>query len=235
MPGKREPPAWFGSLVGGNRDQSGLRYRRTRYYDPATGQFTQQDPIGIAGGLNLYGFAGGDPVNFSDPFGLCPEESEDGAVCLDFFIQAATVLFWKGDGRDFDANASPDQSRVQIVANGNGILFKSNSDSCRTSGGCTPSSLEVTFTVGENGSFTISVTATNNSKLGGFIPNPSINASVTFTPYGVGGYTTAGNRDAMPSLGIYQRQNGAWSKLQERGERGGVFRFPPAPNDKWNR
>ena len=34
------------------------------------GIFTQQDPIGIAGGLNLYGFAGGDPVNFSDPFGL---------------------------------------------------------------------------------------------------------------------------------------------------------------------
>ncbi|MBK7907333.1 MAG: hypothetical protein IPJ78_12360 [Gemmatimonadetes bacterium] len=31
------------------------------------------DPIGLAGGLNLYGFAGGDPVNVSDPFGLCPE------------------------------------------------------------------------------------------------------------------------------------------------------------------
>jgi len=29
-------------------------------------------PIGLAGGLNLYGFAGGDPVNVSDPFGLCP-------------------------------------------------------------------------------------------------------------------------------------------------------------------
>jgi hypothetical protein len=36
------------------------------------GQFTQEDPIGIAGGLNLYGFANGDPINFSDPFGLCP-------------------------------------------------------------------------------------------------------------------------------------------------------------------
>jgi hypothetical protein len=35
--------------------------------------FTQQDPIGIAGGLNLYGYANGDPVNYSDPFGLCPE------------------------------------------------------------------------------------------------------------------------------------------------------------------
>ena len=46
---------------------------RSRYYDPGTGQFTQQDPIGIAGGANVYGFAGGDPVNFSDPFGLCPQ------------------------------------------------------------------------------------------------------------------------------------------------------------------
>ena len=33
---------------------------------------TQEDPIGVAGGLNLYGYAGGDPVNFSDPLGLCP-------------------------------------------------------------------------------------------------------------------------------------------------------------------
>jgi hypothetical protein len=36
------------------------------------GLYTQQDPIGIAGGLNLYGYANGDPINFSDPFGLNP-------------------------------------------------------------------------------------------------------------------------------------------------------------------
>ena len=34
-------------------------------------------PIGLAGGLNLYGFANGDPVNFSDPFGLCPPCGSD--------------------------------------------------------------------------------------------------------------------------------------------------------------
>ena len=28
----------------------------------------------MAGGLNLYGYAGGDPINNSDPFGLCPEK-----------------------------------------------------------------------------------------------------------------------------------------------------------------
>ena len=61
-------------------DASGLLYRRNRYYDPQSGQFTQQDPIGIAGGLNLYGFAGGDPVNNADPFGLCLEDDE---VCLE--------------------------------------------------------------------------------------------------------------------------------------------------------
>lgn len=45
---------------------------------------TQEDPIGLAGGLNLYGYAGADPVNFSDPFGLCPHPIE---TC--FVIMAA--------------------------------------------------------------------------------------------------------------------------------------------------
>jgi RHS repeat-associated protein len=62
---------WHGSLIESKRDGSGLLFRRNRYIDPATGRFTQEDPIGFAGGLNLYGFAGGDPVNYSDPFGLC--------------------------------------------------------------------------------------------------------------------------------------------------------------------
>jgi RHS repeat-associated protein len=67
------PYQWFGSLVTEQADASGLLYRRNRYYDPKVGRFTQPDPIGIAGGLNSYGFASGDPVNYSDPFGLCPE------------------------------------------------------------------------------------------------------------------------------------------------------------------
>jgi RHS repeat-associated protein len=62
---------WSGSLLNGQFGESGLQYRRNRYYDPQQGRFTQEDPIGLAGGMNLYGFAGGDPVNFKDPFGLC--------------------------------------------------------------------------------------------------------------------------------------------------------------------
>jgi RHS repeat-associated protein len=65
---------WVGSLVDGMRDESGQMYMRNRYYDPATGQFTQPDPIGLAGGLNSYGFAAGDPVTYSDPYGLCAKD-----------------------------------------------------------------------------------------------------------------------------------------------------------------
>jgi RHS repeat-associated protein len=62
------------------RDRSGLDDHRQRVYDPQSGRFTQEDPIGLAGGLNLYGFANSDPVNFSDPFGLCADDVHGGAV-----------------------------------------------------------------------------------------------------------------------------------------------------------
>ncbi len=74
---------WLGTIVEQKRDQSGSLYRRNRYVDPATGRFTQEDPIGLAGGLNAYGFAAGDPINYSDPFGLCPigDGKDDGKPC----------------------------------------------------------------------------------------------------------------------------------------------------------
>jgi RHS repeat-associated protein len=72
---------WLGSLVEGKADASGLVYDRNRYYDPAAGRFTQEDPIGLAGGMNLYGYAGADPANNSDPFGLCPITATDPVPC----------------------------------------------------------------------------------------------------------------------------------------------------------
>ncbi|MFQ5745399.1 MAG: RHS repeat-associated core domain-containing protein, partial [Acidobacteriota bacterium] len=66
------------------------------YRFASTRTYTQEDPIGLAGGLNLYGFANGDPVNFSDPFGLMPD-------CKGFF--GCVVEFLKFEARGFAAGA----------------------------------------------------------------------------------------------------------------------------------
>jgi len=71
-------------------------HRRFREYDPATGQFTQEDPIGLAGGLNLYGFAKGDPVNFSDPFGLCPPKDNNVNDCPAESSRSFWDRLWSG-------------------------------------------------------------------------------------------------------------------------------------------
>ena len=47
-------------------------YYRARYYDPSIGRFISRDPIGLQGGLNQYAYVGNNPVNFTDPEGLCP-------------------------------------------------------------------------------------------------------------------------------------------------------------------
>ena len=49
--------------------ETGLHYNRHRYYDPQLGRFTTQDPISLAGGVNLYQYAP-NPVQWIDPLGL---------------------------------------------------------------------------------------------------------------------------------------------------------------------
>jgi len=50
--------------------ETGLFYNYFRDYDPQTGRYVQSDPIGLAGGINPYFYAGGNPVNSVDPLGL---------------------------------------------------------------------------------------------------------------------------------------------------------------------
>jgi RHS repeat-associated protein len=49
--------------------ETGLHYNTFRYYDPEIGRFTTQDPIGLAGGFNLYGYCR-NPTAWIDPLGL---------------------------------------------------------------------------------------------------------------------------------------------------------------------
>ncbi|MEG7485051.1 toxin C-terminal domain-containing protein, partial [Citrobacter freundii] len=49
--------------------ETGLHYNTFRYYAPDMGRFITPDPIGLAGGLNLYQYAP-NPLTWIDPLGL---------------------------------------------------------------------------------------------------------------------------------------------------------------------
>ena len=50
--------------------ETGLHYNYFRDYEPQTGRYLSSDPIGLAGGLNTFGYALQNPLRFNDPFGL---------------------------------------------------------------------------------------------------------------------------------------------------------------------
>ncbi|WP_456310867.1 RHS repeat-associated core domain-containing protein [Serratia proteamaculans] len=61
-------------------DETGLHYNTFRYYDPEVGRFTAQDPIGLAGGINLYAY-GPNPLTWIDPLGLASQLPDSAIVC----------------------------------------------------------------------------------------------------------------------------------------------------------
>jgi len=50
--------------------ETGLHYNYFRYYDPQTGRYITPDPIGLEGGINLWPYVEGNPVNRIDRKGL---------------------------------------------------------------------------------------------------------------------------------------------------------------------
>ena len=53
--------------------ETGLHHNIFRFYDPDIGRFTTPDPIGLAGGLNLYLYST-NPLTWIDPYGLNPKD-----------------------------------------------------------------------------------------------------------------------------------------------------------------
>jgi len=65
--------------------ETGFHYNWHRYYDPRTGRYLKPDPIGLDGGMNLYGYSDQNPINLVDPTG-------EVALVDDITVVAVTAL-----------------------------------------------------------------------------------------------------------------------------------------------
>lgn len=84
--------------------ETGFYFLRSRYFDPKTARFTQEDPIGTAGGSNLYEYVGGQPLSATDPTGLLPRFDPFATVeyamgSLSFLSQVQAFQEWAAQSR----------------------------------------------------------------------------------------------------------------------------------------
>jgi RHS repeat-associated protein len=71
---------------GADPEYAGI-YLHARYFDPKLGTFLSPDPIGVAGGMNLYGYGLGNPIGFSDRSGLVADANGcDGGAGVSYYL-----------------------------------------------------------------------------------------------------------------------------------------------------
>lgn len=56
--------------------ETNLHYNHFRYYDPSLGRYITSDPIGLAGGMNTFGYVEGNSLRYYDLLGLAKNKNK---------------------------------------------------------------------------------------------------------------------------------------------------------------
>lgn len=141
------PFAWLGGYgvqkLSSNTFIGDVYLTRHRLYSPVQQRFLSSDPMGLAGGLNLYAYGNGNPIEYIDPLGLCSEPgwgSKLGHFGLDLlgfvpgvgnYADAANAAWYAKEGNYVDAGFST-ASAVPAIGYGSTLtkwgknLYKAN-------------------------------------------------------------------------------------------------------------
>ena len=118
-----------------------------RFYDASIGRFLTRDPIGLAGGVNTYAYAAGNPVNNLDPLGLVPNTLEGACalgpnpVCVTGVVidigtwipvivratRIAGIIMMSAPGRQVDTAI---ETRVKAIQSHEGLAGRKRPDRC---------------------------------------------------------------------------------------------------------
>jgi RHS repeat-associated protein len=94
--------------------ETGLHYNYHRYYNPPIGRYITPDPIGLEGGINLFAYAGNNPIRVIDPLGLL--------TCF-FYIRPGSIVchnkagdfFWATAASGLDTNEQKCQNNTDCI------------------------------------------------------------------------------------------------------------------------
>jgi RHS repeat-associated protein len=149
--------------AGKERDRAtGLHAYPQRYYAPWLGRWLTPDPIGPAGGLNLYEFVSGDPIGYVDPDGTDRESidrlpsirertvepmpwtaSDGGGKTWTFDEQAAWYRAHRSEGRVRVFDSVSREEQVQHLTQGHALVDHIDpNDSSSPAGTLTPEAYE---------------------------------------------------------------------------------------------
>jgi RHS repeat-associated protein len=91
-------------------NDTGLISMRARWYSPWLGRFISEDPTGFGGGMNMFAFAGGNPLSRIDPTGFNDQGSNTAFAANDW----ASAMFSKDAPRPRSAQELFTQGQMSV-------------------------------------------------------------------------------------------------------------------------